>query len=456
MSLTKSKFIKIYLAILLVFTACIIFTGCAQTIQLTTIYADGSRSYSYTITLQQALNEYNITTASAMEQINESVTNYWTRFSTGRNLNGVNFVHGISENNSQNYQILLSFNTFENFRDFVGLTDDTESTSTPDIREYAFISEYVIEDTNLETTNDLLFEMQIVPALANQIAIDFADAFFDGNLESVTALFNNIETSIIRAYPTSLKIKANADDSTNFIANYGVTRDELATYTAYLWQCTLSNPTPHIYIYQNVYTTNNLLAWYGLGIGSALVFGAILWAILYYRHRKNSNTTTISNNNDLVIDATATPLTQKDENKDTQINFNNKTNFEKEFTNSILIQDAIDFIKDENRNGTSIQQDKNIDTTKTENLENDNNNIPHSNDKHTPAVPEKVIAKKKLDDIKQENKSENTEPRENLKNNNENLENDSKNNENTLQNNSLKNNENSTQFNESKNNESKN
>ena len=335
--MTKTKSTKttiIFFAIICILFCCML-AGCAQTIQMTIVHADGSRSYSYTITLEDSsLNKHGITLDEAMTLINSSVLEYWSIYSYGRNTAGVDFKAGVSENDAHIYQITLTYSSFEAYCNFFGTTsEEVSQNSKADIREGAFSSEYVIADSELSSTNDLLIEMQLIPTLINRVTQSFADAFFDSDIEATTALFSQINTSIIRAYPTSLGVKANADDATQFLSNYGVEDSNLTTYTAYLWNCTLAEPTTHIYIYQTVYTLNNRIAWYGLGIGVAVLFGLVLFAVLYVRHRRereNLNTDPESNNTE-IIETTATKL--PDEKDGNSKNNENEITFENENKN---------------------------------------------------------------------------------------------------------------------------
>ena len=285
--------------------------GCGQVTQLTTVYADGSRSYSYAITLDdEILEQYSIDKDTAMQLIDTSARTYWAAFSANRHTSGVNFSSGVSESNANVYQIMLTFATFTDYCLFMGTTPEEVAKQPAVIKEGLFVSQNVIADSELDSSDELLLEMYLVPSLIDGISTAFANTFFDGDKTTTDALFDQIDTYIVRAYATSLGIKSNADETASLISNYGVHDEQLMTYTAHLWHCTFAEPTPHIYIYQNVYTNANRIAWYILGIGLAIIFGAILFVVLYVKHKRNPDDTNQAQPETVILDATATPFAE--------------------------------------------------------------------------------------------------------------------------------------------------
>lgn len=271
--------------------------GCSQTVCLSTVYADGSRSYNYTIQLNPSdCASLGIDSTRALELIHTGVTDYWNTFSSGRNLVGVNFESKLSQKDVNTYVINWSFNSFEAYLNFYGLTASDLANNTTTYKKGLFVSQAIVADTDIQDTNNLLLEMHILPTLTTNIEQSFADEFFAGDTNQVQALFTKIQTNLVYAYPSSLKIRTNADEHTQFLGNVGVTDPTQQTvYDAYLWKCTLAEPTPHIYIYRNVYLAENRTAWYILAMGIALILGLILFIIFYFKN-KNNNLNDISNN----------------------------------------------------------------------------------------------------------------------------------------------------------------
>ena len=310
-----SQSIKFASIFAILFFVCVLFAGCGQVTQLTTVYADGSRSYSYAITLDdEILEQYSIDKDTAMQLIDTSARTYWATFSAGRHTSGVNFTCGVAENNANVYQIMLTFATFTDYCLFNGTTPEEVAQQPAVIKEGLFVSQNVIADSEIGDSNELLLEMSLVPSLIDGISTAFANTFFDGDKTTTDALFAQIDTYIVRAYATSLGIRSNADETASLISNYGVHDEDLMTYTAHLWHCTFAEPVPHIYIYQNVYTNANRIAWYILGIGLALVFGAILFVVLYIKHKRNPDDTNNPQPEMLILDTTAIPFAENKSN----------------------------------------------------------------------------------------------------------------------------------------------
>ncbi len=287
--MTKTKNTTLF-ALFLIIVASIMFTGCGQLTTLTTVYADGSRSYSYAITLDDTvLDAYDLDKTEVMSAINSVVNTYRDTFFSGRDTTGVELTHGIAENSSDVYQILLTFSSFDALCAFLGTSPEEVASTPATIKKGIFVSQEVIADSNLTDSSELLVEMFLIPDLIEGINIAFAERFFGGDRTITNQLFNAIDTYIVRAYPSSLKIKSNADEVATLITNYGVTDPTPTTYSAHLWHCTMGEPVPHIYVYRDVYLNENRIAWYLLGIGIALVFGAILAAVLYFRHKSGKD-----------------------------------------------------------------------------------------------------------------------------------------------------------------------
>ena len=226
-----------------------------------------------------------------MSAINNVVNTYQEAFFAGRNTEGVELTHGVAESNDSVYQILLTFSSFNALCHFLGTTPEEVAAEPAVINKGVFVSQEVIADSSLSSSDELLVEMFLIPSLIDNINTAFANYFFNGDRTVTDQLFNSIDTYIVRAYPTSLKIKSNADEVATLITNYGVTDSTPTAYTAHLWHCTMSEPVPNIYIYRDVYLNENRIAWYLLGIGITIVFGAILAIVLYVRHKQGKDDT---------------------------------------------------------------------------------------------------------------------------------------------------------------------
>ena len=290
--MTNTKTKTFFASILLIIMAVVLFAGCGQVTSLTTVYADGSRSYSYAITLDDAVLEtYDLNKTEVMSAINNVVNTYQEAFFAGRNTEGVELTHGVAESNDSVYQILLTFSSFNALCHFLGTTPEEVAAEPAVINKGVFVSQEVIADSSLSSSDELLVEMFLIPSLIDNINTAFANYFFNGDRTVTDQLFNSIDTYIVRAYPTSLKIKSNADEVATLITNYGVTDSTPTAYTAHLWHCTMAEPVPNIYIYRDVYLNENRIAWYLLGIGITIVFGAILAIVLYVRHKQGKDDT---------------------------------------------------------------------------------------------------------------------------------------------------------------------
>lgn len=294
---------------------CVMFAGCGQVTQLTTIYADGSRAYTYNISINSStLQSQGIDEARAWELIDQCTKSYWASYINERPIAGVNFSCGKSTTNAGLYQISLSFDTFASYCVFHGTTTEEVAKQPADIREGLFVSQNVIVDSELDLVSDLYIEMNLIPSLITQIEQIFANEFFGGNIAKTSALFGQIQTNLIRAYPSSLKVRSNAQETTTFLGAQGVMESEADTmYTAHLWQCTLADPVPEIYIYRNVFTANNRIAWYVLGFVIALVFGAVLFAVLIYKKKKGK--LNVSEMEENVVDTTASQIDEQENEK---------------------------------------------------------------------------------------------------------------------------------------------
>lgn len=273
---------------LLIICVSVLFGGCAQTVQMTTIYADGSRSYNYTIILTPTLcAQVGIDSTRAMELIDTGTREYWATFSAGRNVEGVTFKAQTDPQNANKYTISLLFNSFEDYLTFYGRTLEEVLNQPAEYEKSLFVSRSVLVDSKLDTSSDLILEMQIIPALTQNLITSFANEFFGGDTAQVVALFEQIETNIARVYPSVYKTHSNATSTQKIIGASGVTSIEESNYTAHIWTCTLADPTPHIYVYRNVFLQENRIAWYVLAIGVALISGLVIYLVLYFKNKNN-------------------------------------------------------------------------------------------------------------------------------------------------------------------------
>ena len=282
----KKQFVLALFA--LIICASVLFGGCAQTVQVTTIYADGSRSYNYTIVLTPALcASVGIDSTRAMELIDSGVQEYWTTFSAGRSTSGVTFKAQVDTQNPNRYNISLSFGTVEEYLKFYGRTVEEILNQPVEYEKSLFVSRSVLVDSKLENSSDLMLEMQIIPALTQNLVNSFANEFFSGDTAQVVALFSKIETNIARVYPSVYKTHSNANSTQQIVGAYGINSIEQSNYTAHIWTCTLADPVPYMYIYRNVFLQENRIAWYVLAISIALIFGLIMYLVLYFKNKRN-------------------------------------------------------------------------------------------------------------------------------------------------------------------------
>ena len=327
---------------MLVACVSLMFAGCSATTQLSTVYLDGSRSYYYQIQVdEEVCNTYGVDAGEVISLIDSMALSLQAQIQ--ERINGieklnehVTFDVGVADNNPYLYEISWNFDSQQAYYDYYGITQEDLENQEVEVREGAFVSQVVVLDSKLENQQDLLQQLGLSVDLA-QIVQTFANQFFDGDVTRCEELFSQIDFNIIRCFPSKLGLKSNADATTSTILSESVNGGDNALYTAFLWQCTLADPTPEIYIYYNALTAANQRAWYFLAIGVAVAFGVILFLIFYFNNKKNQKIIKSLNpnsNSPIIVDTTATPAPdiEKDDflgketenkNQDTQANDSN-------------------------------------------------------------------------------------------------------------------------------------
>ena len=315
-----SKTKNLLLTLCIIISGMLVFSGCSTITSLNTVYLDGSRSYVCQITVDEPFcTTNNINPTAVMLKIQETAQDYQNRllaYATlnGRNTEGVEYKHGLSPQNPYLYEIQLSFDSFQTYCNFYGITQDDLQNQTTEYNEKLFTTEIIVQDSEILTPQDLLTTCGIAldyDSLKNSFLTDV----FAGDTAKCDLFLSHTNLNIIRCYPTASNFRSNADQTTTAVLPNGVKGDKNTTYKAFLWQCTLNNPTPHIYVYQTAFTALNRTMWYLLAFGLTLIFGIILTIILIIKSKQSAETTpndatnqndTISPNNNIMQNPTTT------------------------------------------------------------------------------------------------------------------------------------------------------
>ena len=365
----KSKYL---LSFILIACVSLLFAGCASTTSLSTVYMDGSRSYYYQIQVDdEACNNYSIDPNQVIQKIDELAKNLNSQIQliiAARGLtNQVTFETGVSQSNSYLYEIRWNFSSRQAYLDFYGVTQDDLENQETELIEGTFITKVIVQNSEINNQQDLFLQLNLNVNF-DELVQNFADEFFSGDVSKCQEFFSHIQFNIIKCFPNSLNLKSNADATTNAILTESVVGGDNALYTAFLWQCTLAEPTPNILIYYNALTAGNQRAWYLLAIGITAIFGAILFLIFYLNHRKNQKimgSLNINNNEPIIVDTTATPAPEE---KETQNNFEQEQNINKNSSSTNIKIESTNL--DTDIQNKSNDKDKKAEET-TKNTDND-------------------------------------------------------------------------------------
>ena len=288
---------QIFLSLLLIMFVGISLCGCSSINTVTTFYLDGSRSYYYQIVVdQQECQTLNIDPDQVMQKISTLAQAYCTNFVSkaqerGGSIDGVSITSQISNQNNYVYEVDISFESFDAFCKFYNITKEDLKNQKITYNTKLFTSEAIIIDNKIESQQDLIFSLGLAINW-QEIKQSFADEFLGGDTIAYEALLNKINFNIVYCFPSQYRYHSNANQISNVTLSTGVNSTETTYYTAHLWKCNLSEPTPHIYVYKNVVTSANRTAWYCLAISITLIIGTIIGVYLYRKQKLKQETLT--------------------------------------------------------------------------------------------------------------------------------------------------------------------
>lgn len=259
------------LAIFAPFLCCCVFSACSTINTSVYIYADGSITQAYEISLQNdKLTEIGINTNELLDKIDTLATQQWENASSGKDLSNITFN---IQKGTNSRLITISYASYADYTRFYQL-DNTVSTP-PEIEEGIFFNKRVVQNGTSPYTKTLS------TTIFTELSTFVANNYFGGDTTQVQQYFKDITVGTTYVYPTSYRTSSNA-----------TYHQMLNGYDIHIWQSTLEQEVgtspQSIQIWQTYYTNQNRMAWYLTAIGATMVFGIILFCIFYF---KNKNTT---------------------------------------------------------------------------------------------------------------------------------------------------------------------
>ena len=304
------------------------FAGCGSATQYSIYYADGSRSSEYQIAIDSTTcNQYNLDPNKVMSVVKYLATQQELYLKTyGIACEGVHITHGVSPTNAYLYGFNVTFDSFEDYCTFYGITQEQLDNQTTEIRPGLFVSQVIIQDSSTTEQNGNIDTSSLGVYLGyDAIKTVFCDQLFGGDMTLTEQFLDKITLNIVKCFPTQYGYRTNADEVTTAVLPAGVKNSQNVAYTAHLWTGTIATPPEQILIYRNFTDANNRLMWYLLTIGLTVIFGVILTIILTSKANKEdklmqtinpSETTTIKNlDSDTTEDIQIQIIPPEDQNK---------------------------------------------------------------------------------------------------------------------------------------------
>lgn len=264
------KYIK-YLSLILVCCCCFLFGACSNVGFGVYIYTNGNIAQLYSVELNETeLQNLNINKDELLNKIQELATQHWETQKAGKDLTYVVYEPETTQNS---FIAKITFKNINAYNDFYNI--DPNNATAPEVEENLFFNKRIIFNgnspyVNIESTT-----------LYNELLTFIADNYFSGNTDAALNYIKDINVSTSRIYPTSYKIKTNADY-----------HKVVSEYDIFVWQSTLekelSSTPQNIKMWQTTFSTKNRIAWYGLGILLTVIFGAILFITLTIKHKRNN------------------------------------------------------------------------------------------------------------------------------------------------------------------------
>ena len=262
------KINKIF-SLLMVFACCML-TACSSVNMGTVIYTDGSIAQTYEINLDKdELQKIGIDTVALLNKIEELTEEQWENASNGKDLTNITFD---VQKTTYSRVIVIKFGSFDDYARFYEI--DTSTPTEQEIRKTLFYNKKMIRNSasnynTISTTN-----------VYNQIYNFLLTNYFE-NSEQMMQYAKNITTLTSLIYPSSLKTKSNA-----------TLKQKTGNYDIHIWQSNLekemSESPQKIEVWQTYYTIENRIAWYGTGVVITIVFGIVLFVILFIKNKKKA------------------------------------------------------------------------------------------------------------------------------------------------------------------------
>lgn len=261
-------------ALLVVCCCCFLLTACSDVGYGVYIYTNGNIAQVYSVELDnEKMQSLGINKDELLNKIKDAATEKWNTASAGKDLTNVAFEPQKTENS---FVAKIVFKNIEAYKTFYEIEDS--NTTQDEIEQGLFFNKRIIYNGNTPFVNI------DSSSIYNEILNFIANNYFGGDTTSALQHLKDVSVSTSRVYPTSYKTKTNA--------TYHQVAGE---YDIYIWQSTLekelSSTPQNMKIWQTVYTVQNRIVWYSLGVVLTIIFGAILFIILLI---KKKNTPTIT------------------------------------------------------------------------------------------------------------------------------------------------------------------
>ncbi len=264
--------------------------GCTSVSAMSISYIDGTMEVSTTIVLDKdKLDKQNIDYTDMVAYLNDCANDYWRILDHYFDTEFALFKAGVTA--AQDYRLSISFDSAENFRKFA--RKDESSPSNPTIVKHFLISQNILLDTSsgggalLDTLVRIMDQKYIdtdnveSQELISQVYLERFCNQFDMTQDRAKNFLSQINFKLIYAFDTDERIRSNADSVMAIWAPAGVDSDKRARYTAHVYNCTIGQKLPDIILYRNCLVRENVIEWYCSAIGVSVIFGLLLWLILY-------------------------------------------------------------------------------------------------------------------------------------------------------------------------------
>ena len=295
-------FKKFILSLSAFFVTIFLFTGCASIEAMSIVYADSSRALDYAFSLNKTtLASHGIAYDDALAVAKECADDYWAQLGYHFDTTQASYVSAVNSKTS-NFEVRITFDGYEKYCKFHNTTMEAQSKIPPTLEEGFLMTKNIVLDSKNGVGNIFLdirnqpyqTETQTLTQTVGEVMIDTIATHFGKTKTEIENLIKSVKVKFSFAFASGLKMHSNADLIRHAVDQAGVGNQEAASYTVHTWQCDFSQ-SPHVLIYKNVLTRNNLYAWYGVGIAAAIVFGLILWIVFYIKH-KNSESVYLQKN----------------------------------------------------------------------------------------------------------------------------------------------------------------